>query len=57
MPAPTSTDIARSNEDHFRYMLQDIKIQCDNAKAFMPELKEFAVLATVPGWDLPAKEE
>lgn len=57
MPAPTSTQISRGNEDHFKYMRKDIKTQCAKSKAFMPELKEFVVLITVPGWEETSIEE
>lgn len=57
MPAPTSTQISRGNEDHFKYLRKDIKTQCTNSKAFMPELKEFVVLITVPGWEDTSIEE
>jgi len=57
MPAPTSTQVMRGNEDHFKYMRKDIKSQCAKAKVFMPELKEFTILITVPGWDDPSEED
>ena len=50
MPSPTSTEIARGNEDHFNYMRKDIKIQCEKARKFMSDLREFVILVTVPGW-------
>jgi hypothetical protein len=57
MPAPTSTEIARGNEDHFNYMRKDIKVQCEKAKKFMGDLKEFVILVTVPGWTTTGDEE
>ncbi|KAH7403234.1 hypothetical protein BKA64DRAFT_444119 [Cadophora sp. MPI-SDFR-AT-0126] len=53
MPTPQATEIVMGNEDHFNYMRKDIKAQCEKAKKFMPELKEFVILVTVPGWAVP----
>lgn len=50
MPEPKATEVSRGNEDHFNYMRKDVKAQCEKAKAFMPDLKEFVILVTVPGW-------
>jgi hypothetical protein len=57
MPNPKSTEVARGNEDHFTYMRRDIKVQCEKAKKFMPELRDFVVLVTVPGWTEPDQQE
>ncbi|PVH75281.1 hypothetical protein DL98DRAFT_320196 [Cadophora sp. DSE1049] len=57
MPTPQATEIAAGNEDHFNYMRKDVKVQCEKAKKFMPELKEFVILVTVPGWVSPDVEE
>ena len=57
MPMPQATEISAGNEDHFNYMRKDIKVQCEKAKRFMPELKEFVILVTVPGWVSPNVEE
>ena len=57
MPLPKATEVSRGNEDHFDYMRKDIKAQCEKAKAYMPELKEFVVLVTVPDWSSPKREE
>ncbi|KUJ24456.1 uncharacterized protein LY89DRAFT_22956 [Mollisia scopiformis] len=57
MPAPTSTEIVRGNEDHFNYMRKDIKIQCEKAKKYMADVKEFVILVTVPGWNTIDEEE
>ncbi len=57
MPEPRATGIVRGNEDHFNYMRKDIKAQSEKAKEFMPELKEFVVLVTVPGWAPPDAED
>lgn len=57
MPAPTSTEIARGNEDHFNYMRKDIKAQCEKAKKFIVDLKEFVILVTVPGWRTTGADE
>jgi hypothetical protein len=57
MPVPKATEIARGNEDHFSYMRKDIKEQSEKARTFMPDLKEFVVLVTAPGWGSPGLEE
>ena len=57
MPTPTSTEIVRGNEDHFNYMRKDIKMQCEKAKKYMMDLKEFVILVTVPGWTSPNVDE
>jgi len=57
MPIPKATEVSRGNEDHFDYMRKDIKAQCERAKAYMPDMKEFVVLVTVPGWVSPKGEE
>lgn len=57
MPMPQATEISAGNEDHFNYMRKDIKVQCEKAKRFMPELKEFVILVTVPGLVSPNVEE
>lgn len=57
MPAPYSTRVAAGNEDHFRLMRKDIKMQCTKAGSFMPGLREFVVLISVPGWDMPVEED
>jgi hypothetical protein len=50
MPAPTSSTIAQTNEDHFNLMKKDLKTQLERAKEFVPNLKEFLILVTDPGW-------
>ncbi|KAE9368700.1 hypothetical protein N431DRAFT_415338 [Stipitochalara longipes BDJ] len=57
MPEPKATEVSRGNEDHFNYMRKDVKAQCEKAKAYMPDLKEFVILVTVPGWFTPKGEE
>jgi hypothetical protein len=57
MPSPKATEVSRGNEDHFNYMRKDIKAQCEKAKAYMPDLKEFVILVTVPNWSTPKGEE
>ncbi|KAL5314649.1 hypothetical protein ACEPPN_017292 [Leptodophora sp. 'Broadleaf-Isolate-01'] len=57
MPVPQATEITAGNEDHFNYMRRDIKAQCEKARSFMPELREFVILVTVPGWVSPGVEE
>jgi hypothetical protein len=34
-------------------MRRDIKEQSEKARTFMPDLKEFVVLVTAPGWGSP----
>jgi hypothetical protein len=53
IPAPRATEVLKGNEDHFDYMRKDVKTQCEKAKAYMPDLKEFAILVTVPNWSTP----
>lgn len=53
MPSPKATEVSRGNEDHFNYMRRDIKAQCEKARAYMPDLREFVVLITVAGWVSP----
>jgi hypothetical protein len=50
MPAPTSSTIAQANEDNFNLMKRDLKAQFEKAKEFVPNLKEFLVVVTDPGW-------
>lgn len=50
MPIPQATEITAGNEDHFNYMRKDVKVQCEKARRYMPDLREFVVLVTVPGW-------
>jgi hypothetical protein len=57
MPVPKATEVMRGNEDHFNYMRKDVKTQYEKAKAYMPDLKEFVILVTVPGWLTPKEEE
>jgi hypothetical protein len=57
MPTPKATEVARGNEDHFNYMRKDIKTQCEKARAYMPDLKEFVVLVTVPSSPVGEEEE
>jgi hypothetical protein len=57
MPSPKATEVSRGNEDHFNYMRMDIKAQCEKARMYMPDLKEFVVLVTVPNWVSPQGEE
>ena len=57
MPTAKVSNIAKGNEDHFNYMRKDIKVQCDRAVLFMPGLKEFVILVTVPQWIEEEEEE
>jgi hypothetical protein len=50
MPTPTSSTIAQANEDHFDLMKRDLKTQFEKAREFVPNLKEFLVVVTDPGW-------
>ncbi|KAJ5037335.1 uncharacterized protein L3040_007511 [Drepanopeziza brunnea f. sp. 'multigermtubi'] len=50
MPGPSATEVERGNEDHFNYMRRDIRAVCEKARSYCPELREFGVLVTVPGW-------
>jgi hypothetical protein len=52
MPAPKSSTIAQTNEDHFNLTRKDIKAQLERAKIYTPGLREFAILVTDPGWDI-----
>ncbi|RFU27675.1 hypothetical protein B7463_g8667, partial [Scytalidium lignicola] len=57
LPVPKTSLVARGNEDHFNYMRADIKRKCEKAKWFRPEIKEFVVLVTLPGWETEGAEE
>ena len=37
-------------EEYFEKMKKEIVMECEKAKAFMPELKEFGVLVLDPDW-------
>jgi len=50
LPKPEYARIKRGDEKHFQFMKADIEPLLERAKALMPELIEFAVLITVPGW-------
>ncbi|KAH8674836.1 hypothetical protein BGZ60DRAFT_279620 [Tricladium varicosporioides] len=50
LPKPKHARIKRGDEEHFQYMKGDIKPHFEQTKALMPELIEFAILVTVPGW-------
>lgn len=50
LPASKSARIRREEEASFQIMKDDIKPHFERAKALMPELTEFAILVTVPGW-------
>jgi hypothetical protein len=50
MPAPTSNTIAQANENHFNLLKRDLKTQFEKAKEFVPNMKEFLVVVTDPGW-------
>lgn len=50
LPKPEYARIKRGDEKHFQLMKADIEPLLERAKALMPELIEFAILVTVPGW-------
>ena len=50
LPESKSTRVKRGNEANFQFMKEDIKPHFERAKALMPELIEFAILVTIPGW-------
>lgn len=50
MPEAVSTEIKIGEEEQFNAMREDIGIQYEKAKTFMPELKEFVVLVSAPQW-------
>ena len=50
MPTPKSSVIEWGDEKHFECMKLDIEPQCDLVAAYMPEVFEFAILVTAPGW-------
>ena len=54
MPDRKSRDIAILNEDDFHWMRKHILTQFENAKLYIPGLKEFTVLVTDPGWYPPS---
>ncbi|KAG9242481.1 hypothetical protein BJ878DRAFT_544224 [Calycina marina] len=50
LPEPKSARIKRGDYVNFQFMKADIRPHFERAKALVPELNEFAILATVPGW-------
>ena len=50
MPRPKATELVIGDDGYFVYMWKYIKDQFEKAKAFCPELREFVILITVPGW-------
>jgi hypothetical protein len=56
MPNPKVCNIEKGNESFFKYIWGDIKAQCETAMCFIPGLKEFTILVTVPDW-VDGKEE
>jgi hypothetical protein len=50
MPAPHSSEIVRGNEEHFMFMRKEIRSICENAQKYMPGMREWVVLVSVPGW-------
>ena len=50
LPERISNTIVKGNEEHFDYMKANIIQQSLFSLSRMPELVEFAILVTVPGW-------
>jgi hypothetical protein len=50
MPNRKSLDVARLDEDDFRWMRRHIIKQMDKAISFMPGLADFTILITEPTW-------
>lgn len=50
IPEPLTNTITRGNEEHFRYMKNDILPMYQATAGMVPGLSEFAVLVTVPCW-------
>lgn len=50
LPKPEYARIKRGDEKHFQFMKAEIEPLLERAKALMPELIEFTILVTVPGW-------
>jgi hypothetical protein len=55
MPVAKTFDVYRGHfeagfEEKFRKMKENIVVECEKAKAFLPELKEFSVLVMDPTW-------
>jgi hypothetical protein len=56
MPAAKVDDVARGDEEGFRRIREDILVQFEKARMFMPRLREFGVLVVDPAWrDLSGK--
>lgn len=51
MPGPSNMVVDRGNIDQFLKIRVDIKKQYDKAMEWCPEMREFEVLITVPGWE------
>jgi hypothetical protein len=52
MPCPMSSMITQVNEDHFNLMKREFRTQFERARKYVPNLKEFVVFVTDPGWVL-----
>ena len=52
MPCPISSTIALVNEDHFNLMKRELRTQFERAREYVPNLREFVILVTDPGWVL-----
>jgi hypothetical protein len=51
MPLPKTVEITMGDgEEGLKGLRRDIKSQCEKAREFCPEMREFGVLVTVPGW-------
>lgn len=51
-PCPMSSTMTQSNDDLFSSMKRDLLSQLDKTRSYVPNLNEFVVLVTDPGWGL-----
>jgi hypothetical protein len=56
LPAKSSV-IAAGNDDHFDFMVHDIKRKFDRAKEYVPDMNEFCIVVTDPQWDSCDEDE
>lgn len=50
MPVAKVINVERGDEESFGNVRDDILVQFEKARFFMPRLKEFGVLIVDPGW-------
>ncbi len=50
MPVAKVSDVSKGDEEGYRKIREDILVQCEKARMFMPRLREFGVLVVDPGW-------